>query len=483
MEILKWECFDKFVKSDLYEVLDSGPLLGPVTGFAITRDDDLQLSLETTAQAHHPDYGNQLPAGTVFFPTDKVTLKGADGSTAVAYGVLRRGFKTSAGIKDSSKTESTETSSIHSLEWTSPEGTEPSYVIEWLENMSHSFIWPHSVDDTDTSGAKRTFTDRTFEIVASSSTEGFSGSNCCVHITVDGWDLFVGTSDVKADNVLKPGFVLYKGAPSEEIRAKIRDCLGFCLGVNLVYLGFTSFSNEWHPTTLKAISANSPVHDVRRVVTMPPAPLGNKIEQMIVPGMLERMVNSLVANYENLGLQKVLWAYWHAATAPLHMAAVHFGAALEALQRAYAKQLGVKFTTTILADEAWAPLSKQIALCISETQASAPDKTMLQNKANSLNYAPGGIQMKRFWDAVGIQAGIVEEKAWEQRNKAAHGGEMKPDAYISAIRRTKALRVLMNRIILAATKGSDFYYDYYTIGHPKVAISNPIADDITGAAK
>jgi hypothetical protein len=47
------------------------------------------------------------------------------------------------------------------------------------------------------------------------------------------------------------------------------------------------------------------------------------------------MVNALYAKYDSLNFGVVSWAYWHALTATPHIAAVHFGAALESLRRAY----------------------------------------------------------------------------------------------------------------------------------------------------
>lgn len=69
---------------------------------------------------------------------------------------------------------------------------------------------------------------------------------------------------------------------------------------------------------------------------MPPSPLGGPRGFWDVePARLSHMVNALYAKYDALNLGVVSWAYWHAVTATPHIAAVHFGAALESLQRAY----------------------------------------------------------------------------------------------------------------------------------------------------
>jgi hypothetical protein len=40
-----WEFFETEVTSDTYVVADHGPLFGPVTGFTLRRDEDLNLML------------------------------------------------------------------------------------------------------------------------------------------------------------------------------------------------------------------------------------------------------------------------------------------------------------------------------------------------------------------------------------------------------------------------------------------------------
>jgi len=159
------------------------------------------------------------------------------------------------------------------------------------------------------------------------------------------------------------------------------------------------------------------------------------------------------------------------------MAAVHFGAAIESLQRAYVQDRATSVNKSILNDASWNDLFQKIEECISALDVSLEEKQILGNKVKNLNSAPQSIIMNRFLDALAIRIDAVERSAWHNRNRAAHGGEIHPDDFVKIIRENKALMILMNRILLAITRGSDCYYDYYTLGRPTSRLADPIPND------
>src|SRR5690606_22480031 len=115
----------------------------------------------------------------------------------------------------------------------------------------------------------------------------------CVHLGVEGLELFVGESKAKPEHVTKPGFILYLGTPDEETRAKIRNCLSFCLGAFLLYLGHTKFDSEWRPVAFVAKSGHALVNEAQDLSGHLPAPLHLKWENAISAELLEGMVSSL----------------------------------------------------------------------------------------------------------------------------------------------------------------------------------------------
>jgi hypothetical protein len=82
-----------------------------------------------------------------------------------------------------------------------------------------------------------------------------------------------------------------------------------------------------------------------------PVPLGDKYENEIGHVRFSRLVNSLYSNYEVCDFDHVSWSYWHAVCAPIHIAAVHYGASIEALQNSYIAHHGKNFKTSLIEKE------------------------------------------------------------------------------------------------------------------------------------
>lgn len=477
----EWECFEKWVTNDAYTVTDFGPLGGPVSKFLIRRDENLNLILETTS-LNASSQQSTVPAGTVFIPSEQVKFESSILNTsAIAHGVVR---KSRTDFTSESESESKEISSMTFLEGTLHQDREPVYIIEWFENMGGPFIWPHSFSDHTLRETRRIFHSPNDEIVLTSRIGSLNGlaqriSFSCAYISVEGLDLFVGfLGNIKVNTIKKPGFILYKDNPDEAIRSKIRECLSFSLGTYLIYLGFTSFDGDWSPVSFRAENASALCNDDHRLIRVPPAPLGHRFEWEINPEKLQKVVTALCAKYDLYNLQNAFWSYWHAVASPVHMTAVHFGAAIEALQNVYLKNHGTSSVmTTILDKKVWGDLSGKIHDLISALNASEEDRLLLSNKVGNLNRAPQDIIMDRFLDKIGIRIGEVEKSAWGNRNRGAHGGQVHDGNVIRIIRENKALRILMNRIILAITNGDDFYYDYYTMGRPTRELSEFIPND------
>lgn len=473
----EWECFEELVTSQTHAITDCGPLYGPITSFSFTRDENLKLLLETTSGLGSTTSLTPLPAGTVYCSTDQVKFESQFGSTAVAQGVIPLRLQGAVG-RNLPQGARRETSSVHAFEWHIQSEEEPHYVIEWLENVSGDFIWPDSIEEKSIGETQRILRSQKAEIVFAAPIDSKEWRRTCAHLSVEGMDLFIGASkNVKVANVSRPGFILYKGNPGEGVRRRIRDCLSFSLGTYLIYLGYTSFNENSEPISFKAVSAYALSKDDQRLLAMPPAPLGETYEWEIAAEKLERMASSLSAYYDTYNFQSVFWAYWHAVAAPIHMSAVHYGAAIESLQSACFKNSAAPINRLILDKGAWDKLAQEIGELekhILVLDASLKEKELLTNKLKKLNDAPQDVIMGRFLDALNIQIDEVEKSAWKNRNRAAHGGSVNDAGAIKVIRENEALRVLMNRILLAIVNGSNCYYDYFTLGRPIACLANPI---------
>jgi len=482
MKCWDWEFFEALVAADMFTISDCGPLFGPVTDFKVERDDELRLILETTSASDSTSNSVQRAAGSVYQAEDLVKFKGIDGYLAEATGVIPLGHIRTWGA-GSVQGVTKERSSIYSLKFTKSNAQEPVYIIDWVGNMD-TFIWPNSDDRVKSGEERRILKSPTREITMSIPIDSRRSGRTCVHLIVGGVEFFVGQSRAKPEHVERPGFILYVGAPNEDTRAKIRDCLSFCLGTYLLYLGDTKFDSEWFPVAFDARSGHALVKEASRLVGWQPSPLGLRFEKEISSELLVRMMSSLYNIYDEYGLQSSFWSYWHAIAAPVHMQAVHFGAVIESLQSKFIKRKSEGQGGRIVKDEQhWKNIYEQISTLIVGTDLDDGEKKLLINKALYLNQAPQSVLMQRFFEGLKLELGELENYVWKNRNRAAHGGSAKADNAHRLIRENKVLLLMLNRILLALGGGADSYHDYYTLGRPVRWLAESIPDDRTETAK
>lgn len=472
MKVWEWECLTAYLST--CSVVECGPLHGPIERFKLTRDEDLKLILETVSATGSSSTAQPALTGTVRMSVEEVRFTGHSGDTAVARGVVPINLSHSYGATplDSLKTER---SQVHTVEWEAAGEQETAHTIQWIENMPDYFIWPHSIDRKSTDGNSVTYHGDGLDIELNESIESGEFSRSCAHLSLSGLELFVVKAQgLKIEGIRSPGFVIYKGSPSYETQDKVKNILSFCLGTFLVDLGFTYFDSHWRPIRLNARSAHTMHGAAFKLITSPPALLNSRSHNEIDKSTLEHMMGALWSIYDAFDLQNVFWAYWHAAAAPAHIAAVHYGAAIESLQRKYAEQQGTKFKSTLLDAGPWKTLSTQIEKLVSDSDCDDETKALLIRKLQSLNMAPQSTVMERFLMEIGIEGGEVELSAWNKRNRAAHGSKIQKDKFIEVIRGNKALMILLNRILLAISGASGQYCNYYTVGHPVSALASPI---------
>jgi hypothetical protein len=167
-----------------------------------------------------------------------------------------------------------------------------------------------------------------------------------------------------------------------------------------------------------------------------------------------------------LDLGHLSWAYWHARAATVHIAPAHFGAAIEALQRAYNKSHPDRIATTILPRQKWEELKATIACIIAGATIPEDSKRVLTDKVSSINSAPQRDTLKAILRAINSDLGADEDAAWVRRNHAAHGLTIPEGEELAAIRDMKLLMGLFHRMLLSISNASDFYVDYVSLHYP-----------------
>jgi hypothetical protein len=277
------------------------------------------------------------------------------------------------------------------------------------------------------------------------------------------------------------GCILYVGVPDQLLRKKIRTALSLALGVYLVETGHTVYDAKWQIVSAVAISAYSLGQAAFNLAPMPLTWLTDRNFQFdIGRPKLQRMLERLCESYEALDLGNLSWAYWHARTATVHIAPAHFGAAIEALQRAYSEKHPDAIKLRIVPRPMWKELMVRIAEVVSATSISTEEKELIIEKIRSgTNRVPQRERLRELALLVGIKIGAGEDDAWKRRDLAAHGVPTPEGNELEAVRDMKLLMVLFHRLLLSITGAADEYIDYVSPGLPPRPLKNPVPSSAT----
>lgn len=474
----QWECFDRYTHSGEFNVADAGPLLSPIRTFKITRNSKLGLILETLVMGEAQASSVPVhPKGTVRLTTETVEFNGNGGIRCTAHGVLP--FSLSERLNAELVKETTQKAQVHSLTARLRNDVAVAYTIDWLGNLNRGvYVW------RGTSISKKRETVDTLTLGYGAEAVELSAhalpltdmNFSALEMVVAGVRLFLcDCAPEVSKGVERPGYIFYVGDPTDEFRTKIRQVLSFCLGNYLIYLGSTMLSEMSEIVSFSAMSPPS-IGQVSEIPVLPPAFLSNGNALIAEQQIVARVINAVYAHYDEIGFNSFSWAYWHAMCAPVHMAAGHFGAAIEALQSAYMKAHPAKLDKTLITDKAkWTLLKKALLKAVKEAGLETAVSTILTNKIKSnLNQTPQSVLSEKILAEIGITLGQVESAAWKRRNVAAHGCEVGLNSVIPTIMETKLLKIILHRIVLKITGASDRYYDDYTIGHAIRNVTEPV---------
>jgi hypothetical protein len=270
--------------------------------------------------------------------------------------------------------------------------------------------------------------------------------------------------------------LIYCDETAPQFRTKLQECISLALGVHLVYLGHTGFSEGWNVTNIRAVHGYSINKQIFRLPPQPPSPLSATSYNMLDGERFNKQVNALCANYDKLHLGHLSWGYWHAMFATAHIGAAHYGAIIEALCRGYVESNPELRGGKIIPDEAnWGKLANALNAALDVAGLDQEALQMLRNKVSNLNSLPRGPRMELVCSKIGIKLGEPEKAAaWGRRNRAVHGSRIGSDEYVQVVRDIKLPNIVFNRMLIAMTNASDSYIDYYSTDHPVRNISEPV---------
>ncbi|WP_256261504.1 hypothetical protein [Pseudomonas gingeri] len=409
---------------------------------------------------------------------DTVELVSPGGGTARAFGVDIRKTNTHSNHQHGTQ-EITQTCSLNHFETTTSRLGSVTYTFDWVANIGREhYIWPDDTKDSSQKISNRSFGHGAdlLTLTATSTRDSVSGN--CLDINIGGFRVILGATELetKIKNI-KPGYILYISDPDEETRKRIRDSLSFALGFPIIYLGYAQYNEKQELLHFKAVNGYSMNGKAFNIPVMAPAPVCAPAgSNMLNKDMLAQVANSFFTNYNSYNLSSLNWVYWHAVTAPAHMAAAYFGAAIEAIQRKYIDSEGERFNNLIIPKEKYKVLRKTVLEALKHFDFTPEDEETLRAKLYNGNIISLKVRSQRFFEYLSLDMGSAEINAWQRRNDAAHGNELSDGDYISLIRDTKLLKLILHRIVLKITGASDKYHDYYTINFPIINIKSGVSD-------
>lgn len=464
-----------FINDGHFYVTAPGPLRAPVKDFSIRRNEGLELIIETRCPPDAKSTEPERPPGTVRLNVESVELENIGGMKAKLQGVIPYRFRTTDNYR-TGDSELTEEAQIHEISAV-VQGGQARYTIDWVENLpTRPFHWPGSIDTKTEILTTRKVGIGDDVITLFSKQIEQSGANHAVKIAVGGVDIYLCALERKDGSELKkPGCILYAGTPDDPFRKKVRTAVSLALNVYLVELGNTAYDKDWNPTSFMARSAYSIDGKVLDLPVLPPARLGGRWQNEIDSVYLMRLVNAVFHNYETLDFGNLSWAYWHALCATPHIAAVHFGAAIELLIRRYAATKPGQFPQKIIDDgEVWKTFHAHVDELISKVEIPEEKKNALRKNVGGLNRVHQRDIMEAVLKDIGIAPGLDERQAWRRRNDAAHGIAMETGEELETIRDIKLLKVMFHRMVLRIINGADTYRDYATQGFPIRKLADPV---------
>ncbi len=367
---------------------------------------------------------------------------------------------------------------------------ESRHLIDWISNYS---IFPLGMHSRTT---KRVISstynrERGNQHIDTINDRNINSSQDCIRIEskINGqnFEAFIGEVHKHFDvSEINPGFVEYQEYDSsnlnEDHRRSIILGLSFIFGRELGWVGSTKYSNEWNPIEYLAQSMflAGGVEALEKL-NMPPAPLFlDNAKSQLFPdeNKINRLLNSFLSNLDPLNLNHPIWLAWEANVAPLDNQATLLGAAIESIRTSFWESQEGKPGSLLIETSQWKKIKEQLLDAYSEAISGYEPKNdehnIVRRKIEQLNQKSSNMQYDDFFYEINLPIDEVEKKALRERNRPAHGYRYSPEQYKSLNSNVRALRTLLNRIILKLIGGSDHYYDYSTYGFPIRSIDDPL---------
>ncbi|MCD4758749.1 MAG: hypothetical protein K8R39_10785 [Arcobacteraceae bacterium] len=452
MYLLESEIIEYINNQHGMEVINADALYNPLKSINIKRDSNLKIILETTSPLNSKTEAVTIPAGTVYVNKNEVILKDKFSKRLF----ILSGVTPYASTLSVTNKLRTELSYLDSIKSTLESLLEEKYLIEFVSNMDiKNFILSDKILINKSTTERISIDKINFSDTSNSELNSWG----CISNKIDDFSLYICSYTHNNQNYQ---YILYNKLLLEEERRKIRNCISFILGKPILYLGYSTYTEDSKMVSFELRSG----YDYKGAFdldALPPTILSSNMSNMINSDIFNKLLISLYNNYDKYDFQHLFWMYWHASTSHFYSASVQFGGCIESLQNSYLEKNSN--SKIIESTEIWKSFRENNMNLIDELCIDNKEKELLKNKINNINILPQQKQLEKLFELLKIELTELESKTWKQRNIPAHGNKIENN--LEYIRGVKILRTLFNRLILKISNASEYYYDYYSLGDEK----------------
>ena len=265
---------------------------------------------------------------------------------------------------------------------------------------------------------------------------------------------------------------------SENEREAVAEFVSFIFGCQLMKIGQTSYdkSHSYTLQTYKNPWGNNVISKCQKGC-IPPL----DIEYYRAKEQVEKLINEMLPYYLQLKkqfrLKDVLWKYWIAKHSPFGTNLPILSSALETLAEQVLKNHPEKKHFYIETTKFQEMIGEELTT-IDTKLDNHPDKDKIMNKIRGASQRGANEKLEMMFEILKFKVDKIERKALKARNKMAHSslGEISMDETKKLIKLTRAYETLFHRVFLKLLNYNGSYIDYYTIGHPRRHIDDPIPE-------
>lgn len=475
MEIWNSDQLREFVSDLAITLSENEELPKKANELEITRDDNFQIQMIVRSHVNDRPERRAITLGLVYRLDNSVKISGHMGS-----GIIRSFSETNVTIKGLSPNQDTATTTTYSVAEIEYKISESAvdYTIDQVANLPNHYHWTDSFESKQTGEHEISFPGDPPIVIKTNLPSNESFTRSCARFNFGNQVVIISSvKDSFIPQSKRPGYIYYSGHPDKATREKIRASLSFAFGLPLVYFGSKFFKEQGGVVGFESVSPSTFGGRAWDIISQPFSPITTNGSNFLDNPLLQKAALGFYNNYESLGLQKFIFRLWYAEVSPPYMKPAYYGAMIETIQKREIGKADSKISHTIIDKSKYRASIKLLSRFLQKQEIPPEAKELLLQKIQNGNMAPQRVLAERFYSTLGLSLGTLETRAWDKRNNAAHGKEEADDSVIESIRSTKILRIILGRIIIRLTEGSDKYIDYYTFGHSVRNLSDPIPEN------